>query len=91
MPKELKNKTIIFVAVIILLSIILTLISKSAMISFQIFTSILLFSFFYIKYYPTGNIKKEIMINKLAITTGVFYIVALVLVSVLELFILSTI
>lgn len=84
MFKELKKKTMIFDTIIILLSIILTLITKSAVLSLQIIASISIMSFFYIRYYPVGNEKKERLINKLARFMSIVYIVALLFGGALE-------
>lgn len=77
MPNELKKKTIRFVVIIYLLSIISTVITKNAIITIDIIVSVSLLSFIYIKYYPIGNVKKELLANKIALTMGMLYIIVL--------------
>lgn len=78
MPIELKKKTIIVVVVIFLLSIVSTIITKNAIISIDVMISISILSFLYIQYYPIGDIKKEMFINKLAFIVGILHLLVLI-------------
>lgn len=86
MHKDHKKKTLIFVAIVYLISVISTIITKNATVTINVVISVTILSFLYIRFYPVGNIKKELIANRLAKTMGVLYIVVLLFSFVLTFF-----
>lgn len=88
MLKEHRKRTLIFVAMIYFIAIISTIITKDATVTIDIVISVTIISFLYIHFYPIGNLKKELIANRIAKTMGIVYIVGILFSFVLTLYLL---